>query len=104
MFETLNIGCTPYAEECEALGPNYNAAKARRKCFIFRDQLIRQFGHPPTNARLLVVSNPHDFGTYLEVSVKFDVDDDEAVNYAYKLESETPEHWDEEAKKEISKL
>jgi hypothetical protein len=99
--ETMNIACTPAGEECEALGPNYNPVKARAECRIFMDQLIRQFGHPPVGARLTIISNPHEFGTYYEVGVKYNPDCDEAVDYAFKLESETPESWDDQAKKDL---
>lgn len=101
--ETMNIACTPTGEKCEGLGPNYNATKARQECNIFMDQLVRAFGHPPVGARLTIISNPHEFGTYLEVGVKYNPDSDEAVDYALKLESETPEFWDETAKAELAK-
>jgi hypothetical protein len=45
----------------------------------------------------VVTSNPHDFGTYREVGVKFDGDIDGAADYAYKIEGQTPERWDEAA-------
>lgn len=100
--ELMDIACTPAGEPCEQLGENYNALKARYECRVFMDQLIRKFGHPPVGARLTITSNPHEFGTYHSVAVKYNPDSDEAVEYALKLESETPEFWDDIAKEQLN--
>ena len=78
---------------------------ARKECRAFIGQLRRQFGVEPTDStRLIVKSNPHDFGTYHEVAVCFDEDDEAAVEYAYKLEGSLPEYWDDEARVELGIL
>jgi hypothetical protein len=97
MTETLELGPTPTDEACEQLGPNYDPAQAVKECRAFVAQLRRVFGPEPYGARLVVTSNPHDFGTYREVGVKFDGDIDGAADYAYKIEGQTPERWDEAA-------
>lgn len=99
--ETLTLGPTPASEACEQLGAHYDPANARAECRAFIGQLIRVFGEPPDGARLVVVSNPHDFGAYLEVGVRFDGDDQRAAEYAYRLESEAPGEWDEAARAEL---
>lgn len=102
MRETLELCCTPVSENCQQVGTaGYDHQKARQECEAFRRQLRRQFGEEPEGASLVIKSNPHDFGTYLEVAVKFDSDNEEAAEYAYKLEEELPEKWDDIAKNEL---
>lgn len=95
--ETLEIGATPPEEDCTQVGsPDYHA-NARRECLAFIAQLVRQFGEPPEGARLFVKSNAHDFGSYLEVACRFDVNIEAACDYAYKCEGEAWPKWDREA-------
>jgi hypothetical protein len=102
MRDKLEIGPTPSGESCEQLGPNYDPAKARRECRAFVNQLTRVFGCPPGNARFCITSNPHDFGTYHEVAVAYDDESKEENDFAYRVEAESPEYWDDEAKSELA--
>ena len=101
MRDYIEISCTPAAEDCEQLGPNYNESRARAECRAFINQLRRMFGEEPGTARLRIKSNAHYFGNYLEVQCVFDDNDEAAQEYAYKLESEMPESWDAEARVEL---
>jgi len=99
-YETF--GCTPVDEDCQQVGmPSYDPQKARAECKAFIHQLRRQFGNEPFGAMLKIKSSLHDFGQYLEVSCMFEENEEEAVNYAYKIEANLPENWDDEAKKEL---
>lgn len=100
--EDLNIASAPYGEDCAQVGSAGYEAKARKECRALRNQLIRMHGNPPLNCTLVVKSFPHDFGTYYEVCARYDCDNEAATEYAFKLESETPEYWDKEAKKELA--
>lgn len=102
MYDYLEIGPVPYGEDCEQLGPNYDGEHARAECRAFIGQLRRTFGPEPEGARLVARSNPHDFGTYHEVAVKFDENSEAATEYAFKIEGDTPEYWDDEAKAELA--
>lgn len=100
-MDYLELGPVPSNEHCEQVGPNYNESRARLECRVFIKQLRRMFGEEPIGARLRVKSNPHDFGSYLEVAVYYDPNVEESVEYAFKLEEEYPENWDEEAMNEL---
>ena len=100
-MDTMELCCTPAAEDCEQLVPNYNPDKARKECIAFRNQLRRVFGPEPEGARLIIKSSPHDFGNYMEVAVKYDTNNEAASEYAYKCEGEMPEFWDAEARVEL---
>jgi hypothetical protein len=94
----VTIGATPAEESCQQSGTDhYNPVKARRECNIYARQLVRQFGEPPEGARIAVKSFPHDFGSYLEVVCYFDDAYPDSVDYAFRLEGESPENWDQES-------
>ena len=97
MIERLEIGPTPAGEDCQQLGtPTYDHAAARRECQQFIEAIRRTCGEEPYGARLQITSNPHDFGTYLDVIVRYNDDHDAATEYAYHVEANAPEHWTDE--------
>ena len=101
MVDYLNIGPAPCEEDCAQVGSPDYTKRSRKECRAFLNQLERQFGEPPDGAYLTIKTFPHDFGSYREVCVAFDDNDQEATHYAFKLEGETPARWDEDAKKEV---
>jgi hypothetical protein len=102
MYDSLSLGPTPYAESCAQVGADDYSARARKECKAFINQLRRLFGPEPEGARLAISSNPHDFGSYLDVVCKFNDLNEKATEYAYKLEANTPEEWDAEAREELN--
>ena len=64
-------------------------------------EIICQLGEPPIGASLGIKSNPHDFGTYLEVVAYFDDSYPESVEWAFGIEANTPAEWDREARQEL---
>ena len=46
-------------------------------------------------AHFAIKSFPHDFGTYREVVVYYDTDDNDPI--AYEVEANLPKTWDEES-------
>ena len=95
------IGATPAGESCECLGANYDSNKAQKECHAFIRQLTRQFGVPPQGARFAIKNFPHDFGSYKEVCVVYDDNNEEAIDFAFKVERESPENWDDKAQIEL---
>lgn len=101
MRENFYLGTTPYEESCEQVGPGYNVSKAHKEAKTFIAQLIRQFGEPVATAQFRILNCPHDFGTYKEVVINFDVNNEEESNYAFEVENNLPKDWDEESKTEL---
>lgn len=100
MTDYMDIGPGPCTEQCAQVGdPGYHE-RSLAECRAFKNQLLRQFP-PPVGASIVVRSHAHDFGTYREVAVKYHVDNEEASDYAYKMESEFPERWDDDALLEL---
>lgn len=103
MRDYISIGSSPYGEDCAQVGSDYYSIKSRKECAALIGQLRRLFGEEKGTACLAVKSFPHDFGTYHEVICYFNDDDEIGKEYAFKIENELPEHWDEIAKKEIKR-
>jgi len=100
----MNIGCTPWGEDCaQTIDKDYDA-KARVECQVYREQLIRHYkkahggAEPP--CKLFTSSNPHDFRTYFEVAARFEEDTPEE-KAAYWFENHSPEFWDDTARRQL---
>jgi hypothetical protein len=102
MKEVLELCCSPVYEDCAQVGSEDYYVQVKKECRALINQLRRQFGNEPPGCILFIKSNSHDFGTYHEVAAKFDDNNEEAIEYAYKIESNLPLRWDEEAKKELN--
>lgn len=97
MKEYIEIGSAPCNEECVSVNPDVDYLPAmRQECLRFMDLIRKKLGPEPEGAHLSVKSNPHDFGTYLEVVCYYDDQDEEASRYAYGCESEAPKTWDDD--------
>jgi hypothetical protein len=93
MYDELDLGTTPTAEDCVQLGEPDYYNKSRAECRRFSKFLTKVFGEPPTTAFFKIKSCPHDFGTYHEVVVKYDDKDPVAAAYAFACENQCPERW-----------
>lgn len=92
----MSIGPTPSGETCQQVGTTtYDHISARAECSRFVAGIRSYFGAEPLGASLHIHSNPHDFGSYLEVCVKYDENSDASSEYAYAIEGRCPETWDE---------
>lgn len=76
----------PCPSEVDAVQIGEGAAAMRAECERFREQIRKKFPEPE-GARLVVRGNNHEFGTYYEVEVRYDPENDEAVEYAFMCES-----------------
>jgi hypothetical protein len=101
-MENLSLSTTsPVSESCLQLGSGSYHEFINLETSAFINQLRRAFGQEPPGCQFKVTKNPHDFGTYSDVEIVFDEDDEDASDYAYDVESELPEYWDDEAKEEL---
>lgn len=97
-MDYVYLAPTPIEEDCAQVGePNFHK-RATNEMTAFCNQLYRQF----PNAREIGVYfrirwENHDFGQYGEVVAAYDMDDEEAMNFAYHVENNLPDNWDEEA-------
>jgi hypothetical protein len=96
MRDHISIGPVPSDEPCQQVGtPSYSPTAARAECNRFIEAIRKVVGTEPEGASLRVKSNPHDFGSYLDVVCYFEDGDEEATRYAYRCESDAPATWAE---------
>jgi hypothetical protein len=94
----VTMGAVPCGEDCEQVGTSrYDPDKARFECGAYRRQLERLF--PKGDFR--VKSFPHDFGSYLEVVIVYDTEDEAETDLSFTVEGVCPEYWDEQSLKEL---
>lgn len=93
MRDYLEIGPGPAEEACAQVGTDDYATRARAECTRFIALIRATCGDEPDGARLDIKRSEHDFGSYVEVAVYFDSDDEAAVIYAYRVEKDAPTEW-----------
>ena len=103
MIEYIELGPVPSGEDCEQVGDRFDRIKAIRECNAYRSQLYRAFPELVNHdrVRLVIRMQCHDFGSYPEVAVRFSYEDEEDIDLAYRIDSDAPEYWDDEAKVEL---
>lgn len=104
MRDWIELGPTPAGESCAQVGQNSYAEQARKEGRAYINQLERMFPNPPGSARFALKSFPHDFGTYFEVCVVYNDDSEAEWDFAFEVERNLPEFWDDEAKVELGLL
>jgi hypothetical protein len=77
----------------------------RKEAAAFKNQLERlaaagTFGEQG-GAYFRTRNCPHDFGTYIDIEVRYDEDSETETNFMLAVESNIPLTWDDEAKKEL---
>jgi hypothetical protein len=97
-----DLGCAPANEDCAQVGSPDYARRARRECRAYIRQLRRMFGKEPDGAQLDIRANPHDFGTYYSVVCYYHPVKPASEDYAWRCESESPQHWDDQARQELA--
>lgn len=86
-YRTIYIGTVPSEEPCAQTGrtPGWVALQ-QLEASVYRAALIGRFGAEPEGACLRIVSQGHDFGTYVELVLRYDSSKELAVSYAEAVE------------------
>lgn len=102
MADYVFLGPAPAMEDCAQVGEDDYSARSRKECRAYVAQIKRHFaakGIAIPDGFLRIKSEAHDFGSYLEVACL--VNNEEEWDLALALESDGPENWDDEARKEL---
>lgn len=98
MKDIIYIGPVPYDEHCAQVGEDGFRGQATKEMNAYIAQLYRRFPELENNNVYLKIKwEHHDFGTYGEVVVVYDPDDEEQSELAFKIDSYIPSNWDYEA-------
>jgi hypothetical protein len=102
MIDYMEIGPTPYEENCAQVGDLNYLELAKKELNAYRDQLYRMFPSAYSKGVSFIIKwFEHDFGTYGEVCIRWNTDDSNADDYAYEIERNLPGFWDQEAQNEL---
>ena len=98
MKEYLTLGSAPTDEDCVQVSdrePYIEAMTA--ECRRYKSLLQRLYPIPEgVNAEYIIKRFSHDFGGYKEVCITFDDEDETASEFAYNVENNLPEVWEDE--------
>lgn len=101
-MDYMEIGPAPCEENCAQVGEPDFKAKATKEMNAYINQLYRQFPELENNNTYLKKKwYNHDFGTYGEVVVVYDENDNESYDLAIRIENNLPYEWDEQALEEL---
>ena len=85
---TLSIGTAPADEACAQTGVTEDWTELQKlEAATYRAALIAVHGPLPDGVTLPVMTYGHDFGSYVELEVRFDPDDPIAADYAERLDN-----------------
>lgn len=95
MLDYIELGSAPPEESCIQVTNKENYLPAmREECNRYKELLQQKFPNSPQGVIFAVKKFYHDFGSYLEVVVKYDDENEEQVNYAYHVEGSLPGKWE----------
>jgi hypothetical protein len=101
-IERIEIGSTPYDEDCAQVGSVNYSSNANKEMKAYINQLNRMFPDAESKGvNFKVKWFNHDFGTYGEVCIVWNTDNAIADEYAYVVDADIPGSWDDEARKEL---
>ena len=92
-MERYWLGPAPAEESCAQVGRDGYEEQAKAECRQYIAAIRIVCGDPPEGARLKMVSQPHDFGLYWEVTVDFDPSNQAACEYAANCDEQAPTTW-----------
>ena len=89
-IDYLELGPVPADEDCQQVGmDSYDYHKDIADLRRYKAMLQKRW---PT-AHFTIKAFPHEFGTYREIVVYFDDDDEDAI--AYDVEANLPQTWND---------
>ena len=98
----LTLGPVPCDEDCAQVGSRDFRNQSRREMKAYINQLKREFpewvGH---DVAFKIMSFAHDFGSYGEVVIEWNMDCEKAQSFAIHVENNLPMNWDSEALEEL---
>lgn len=95
MRDSIYIGSSPCDEDCVQVGAEDYYNRVKKECQEFIKLIREKLGPEVGGARLVIKSNPHDFGTYLSVECTYPEESKLGLAYALACESHGPETWED---------
>ena len=101
--EKMELGSSPYDEDCVQVSKGDYIDAMKEECRRYKSLLEENFPIPEDiDAYFTIKANPHDFGTYYEVCISYDPDDEKQTEFALFVEGNLPRVWDDTKKMEFN--
>jgi hypothetical protein len=97
-WEQLELGSATFNEECVQISDPTYRVSAIWVCRHFIQAIRTCLEMEPDRAQLVFKAFLHDLGSYYEVVVKYDPEDEVPVEYAFKCEGKVFTTWDKMAR------
>lgn len=105
MKDYMEIGSVPASEPCAQVGNDDYTELSRKECHVFKEQLLRIWGEKLLPGMYFTIKTfPHDFGSYREVCIVYDDNNEAQCDMAIEIQNEMPEKWDSEALAELKEI
>ena len=105
MRDYITLGSTPSNEDCAQVGKSDYGIRSKIETTAYKNQLYRMFPEVLNSKTLsfTIKSFQHDFGSYKEVVINYDDDNEQEYNdiVIIKVDRNIPKAWDKEALEEI---
>lgn len=104
MRDYLDLAPTPVNEPCAMVSKDGDYKwRMTAECTAFIDQLKRTFpGALAAGCYFRIKSHPHEFGHYFDVQICFNDEDEHQTHWAFMIENDLPEAWDDQARAELA--
>lgn len=102
MREYMEIGSTPHGESCAQVGSDDYMNRATMEMDTYIRLMERLF--PEASSKNINFKKKwfdHDFGSYGEVCMFWNTEDEDANDYIYEIDKNLPENWDKVAMEEL---
>jgi hypothetical protein len=101
MTDRFELGTTcPHEEPTAQTGFGNWLSAQRMEAIAYTDQLLRTYGEPPNGVEFRNTTNPHDFGSYIDITLVYDDEVETHLEYLHKVEQGV-DKWDDEAKRKL---
>ena len=106
MIDYLYLGPTPSDENCAQVGNDNFREQCNKEMEMYIDQLKRLFPEVAGHKGMRFNKNwqQHDFGSYGEVVITYNDEDEEQETLALRIEWNLPTKWDEIAIKQTTNI
>lgn len=98
MFDELYLGSVPCDENCVQVDPNTDyVPQMIAECKHYKELLEKKFPIPQNledNVYFKLKREEHEFGSYYEVTIRYNEELEEAVNFAFNVENNLPATWE----------
>lgn len=98
-YDQYELGSAPCNESCVQVTKEGDYSEAMlAECRRYKKMLEERFPDFTLHDVLFKITrNPHDFGDYYEVAIRFDTTNEECVEFACFVEDNLPAKWDDTA-------